>query len=174
MQPFTHPATNQPPRKYRALQKNALIENRFKTQIKKLNWTESWVFLIMDNHCDKGNTYLFLVGTFMDVLKVFHKYFENNSVLCFQGVTWFFVKKGLLLCTDVISVTHANLIGEKGPRNTLGTFITYPRITLKDSWNNHEVSLKHPWNTPKHPWNTPRNTQVNINIYFPRNNDGPF
>ena len=46
---------------------------------------------------------------------------------------YFFVKKGLLLCTEVISVTHANSIGKKGPKNTLGPSITYSRITLKNS-----------------------------------------
>ena len=61
------------------LKKNALIENRYKTPIKKLNWVESAVFLLINNHCDKGNTYLCLGECFMGVLGVFHKYFEGAS-----------------------------------------------------------------------------------------------
>jgi len=59
--------------------KNALIENRYETPIKKLNWVESAVFLLINNHCDKGNTYLCLGECFMGVLGLFHKYFEGAS-----------------------------------------------------------------------------------------------
>ena len=44
-----------------------------------------------------------------------------------------FVKKGLLMSTEVILVTNADSIGKKRPKNTLGTSITYPRIPLKHS-----------------------------------------
>ena len=50
-----------------------------KTLIKKLNWAESAVFLLSNNHCDKGNMYPCLGECFVGVLGVFHKYFEGAS-----------------------------------------------------------------------------------------------
>ena len=60
--------------RYRAFQK---IDT--KTPTKKLNWAASAVFLLINNHCDKGNTYLCLGECFMGLLGVFHKYFEVAS-----------------------------------------------------------------------------------------------
>ena len=45
---------------------------------------------------------------------------------------------------QVKAATNVNSIGQKHPKNTLGTPITYSRITLKYSQNNLEVPLKHP------------------------------
>ena len=106
------------------------------------------------------------------ISRVFLEGFKCICVVLQGSFRMFFVKKGILLCTEVISVTHANSIGKKEPKNTLGTSITYPRITLKQSWNHLEVSLKHPRNSPKTPMNRPKNTQTNIDIYFRCNNDG--
>ena len=54
------------------LKKNALIENRFKHTSYE---AESAVFLIINDYCDMGNTYLCLGWCFMGVLSVFHKNF---------------------------------------------------------------------------------------------------
>ena len=38
--------------------------------MKKLNWAKSAVFLKINNHCNKTNTYLYLGGCFVGVLRV--------------------------------------------------------------------------------------------------------
>ena len=54
------------------IQKKIEIQKRQK-MVKKAN------VLKINNHCDKGNTYLCLGGCFVGVLRVFHKYFEDAS-----------------------------------------------------------------------------------------------
>ena len=126
------------------------------------------------------NTYLCLGWCFMGVLRVFHEYFEgasrsfhecfqkdsNISVLCFKGVLrCFYKKKGLLLCIEVMAATHEISIGQKYPKNTLGTPVTYSRIIFKHSWNNFNVHLKTHELAWKHPWaaqETPRQIQIHI------------
>ena len=89
------------------LKKTALIENRLNTQIQRLDCAESAVFLMINDHCDMGNTYLCLCLCFLGVLRISHKYFEGASrsfneclqkdlfvsSLCFNGVLGCFYQK---------------------------------------------------------------------------------
>ena len=83
-----------------------------KTQIKKLNWAESSVFLIIENHCDIY-TYLFLhgsfcwcfrgisqvlIGSFKGISRVFLEGFKCIGVVLQGGFMMSLVKKGLFLC----------------------------------------------------------------------------
>ena len=57
------------------------------TQVKKLDCAENLVFLIINDHCDMGNTYLWFDWCFMGVLWEFHNKFEGVSrsfYECFQ------------------------------------------------------------------------------------------
>ena len=66
--------------------------------------------------------------------RLFHERFQkdpNVSSLCFKGVLGYFCQQGFLLGTEVMVATHPNSIGLKHPKNTLGTPVTYSRITSK-------------------------------------------
>ena len=156
-----------------------------------MDCAETKVFLIINNHCDMRNTYLCLGWCFKGVLRVFHKYFEGASRSfheCFQkdsnlSAFWdVFIKKGTLLCIEVMASTHENSSGQKHHKSTLDTPFTYTRITSKHSWsttrihlipsgNTHEMTLKHPRNTCEIPLKHTWNTNLNIGMYFPCQND---
>ena len=59
-----------------------------KTQYKKLNWTESAVFLIINNDGDKGNTYQCFSRCFVVVVGGISQVFRG----CFRGISSVFLE----------------------------------------------------------------------------------
>ena len=127
-------------------------------------------------------TYLCLGWYFMSALWVFHKNLEcasrsfhecfqkdsNVSALCFKGDLGYFV-------FFLVQKSWQLPIQTQLDRNALKTHFARLSHTYNSHWNTLEIVLKYPWNTHKIAWKHPyyiRNTQANIDIYFPCHNHG--
>ena len=82
-----------------------------------------------------------LQGCFKDISRVFLEGFKCiHVVLQVQKFYDLFVKKGLVLCKEVISVTQANSIGKLA----LGTPLALSLHTPELHWHSPEIILKYP------------------------------
>ena len=106
--------------------------------MKKLNWVESLVFLIINNNCDKGNSYVCLGGCFRRISQVLRGSLKHISRVFLEGlkcigvrlqggfimflskIVYFYVLKSNQLCMQT-----------QLERNTLGTPMALPLHTPK-------------------------------------------